>query len=176
MRSSEPRTVFMSIALVGIGSMAGAFLDRLSFPHVAQIFNTCASSRQFVVEFRVVDGPSSQRIPGLIGMPFGHEQATLDVDGQRVGAFGEYLPPLRRFLCEGNHKARIEYSPFADRMETHEVAFAVARPSLFHVTENSSYNSKAPTCVSDNQCHYDLGLELSPYEPDDPKARIYPKD
>jgi hypothetical protein len=46
MSAPEPRVILMSVALVGIGSFAGAFLDRLSFPRVSRLFTTCASTKQ----------------------------------------------------------------------------------------------------------------------------------
>jgi hypothetical protein len=174
MRRPESRIVLMSVVLVGVGSFAGAFLDRLSFPHMAQIFNTCASSEQFLVEFRTDEKRASQAIPGLIWDLLGRA-ATIEVDGVKIGEVGGYFP-LRRFVCEGNHTAKIRYTEFEDHTAEHKLDFAVSRPTLFYVTKRwLSGDDKSPSCVSEQPCRWDIAFELSAYEPDDPKARIYPE-
>jgi hypothetical protein len=175
MKAPEPRTVFMSVALIGIGSLTGAFLDRISFPRVAQLFTTCASSKQFVVEFRIRDWlrPWGERIPGLLADPVLADDATMEVDGIHIGELGEYRP-LRHFLCEGNHRARMSFSVGPHLRQVHVIDFAVARPSLFHVTQQLSSDSE--TCAGDEPCNRTLFFELSAYEPDDLKVRIYPQE
>lgn len=162
-----PRAVSLSLALVGIGSFAGALLDRLSFPHVAQIFTTCASSRQFLVEFRIKrdsrqwtalrEGEQSGGIPV--------SSMTIDVDGKRIGRIG-YDESARYYVCEGNHRARISYSAaFVEGVtETRDMDFAVSRPSLIYLEQ-----------VSERDGGHALAYELSGYEPDDPKVRLYPE-
>ena len=84
MKHPEPRFIVMSVALIGIGSMAGAFLDRLSFSHISRIFNTCASSKQFLVEFRQErDYWQAYRTDmGSLALSSG---PTLEVDGVLIG-------------------------------------------------------------------------------------------
>src|ERR1035438_4258679 len=172
MRAPESRVVVMSVVLVGIGSMAGDFLDRLSFPHVAQLFTTCASSKQFMTEFRIDERrPYGSPIPGLSGEPLNVFEATVEVDGQRIGELERY-GSLRHFFCEGNHRVRIHYSgPREEKLE-HAIDVAVSRPSLFHVTASRIYqNETSTTCVSEVPCWENVALELSPWEPDDLKVR-----
>jgi hypothetical protein len=173
MRATESRTVFMSVALVGIGSLAGAFLDRLSFPHVAHLFNTCASSRQFIVEFRK-DAYYWQAYPRGSGIPSAVRDVKLDVDGIQVGSLGE--TGLRRFLCEGNHTAQVRYPGGDGEMETHTLDFAVSRPSLFQVYQARMDEHREADCVSSAPCTSTVWMDLSPYEPDDLKVRVYPPE
>jgi len=175
MSRPEPRTILMSVVLVAIGSFAGALLDRLSFAHVARLLNTCASSKQFLVEVRIYDGRRSPRTPGLTGAPLEAEPA-VEVDGVRLGGISLDGPPIRHFLCEGNHRARIRFVTADNRTEIHEIDFAVARPSLFHLTRSSARTKDPGTCVSDDPCSTPVDMELSAYEPDDPKVRVLPLD
>jgi hypothetical protein len=136
MHAPEPRTVFMSIALVGIGSLTGAFLDRLSFPRVSRLLNVCASSKQFMVEFRTDEHHAyGTMIPGVSGNPLNAYETTLEVDGTRIGELALY-GSLRHFFCEGNHRARIRYAGPHDEKLEHVVDFAVSRASLFHITQD----------------------------------------
>ncbi len=175
MRRPETRVVLLSIALVAIGSITGALLQRLSFPRVSRLFNTCASSKQFIVEFRINEPrPYGTRIPGLFGEPLNTWGLTLEVDGARIGELNLY-GSLRHFFCEGNHKAHIRYNGHGNETLEHAVDFAVSRPSLFHVTaERVGENST--TCVSEVPCWENVAFELSPYEPDDQRARVYPPE
>jgi hypothetical protein len=175
MRRPENRVVLMSLAFVGIGSFAGALLDRLSFPRISRVLNVCASSKQFIVEFRTNERTSyGDGIPGLFGRPL-NWGVTLEVDGTRVGELPRY-GFLRRFFCEGNHRARIRYPIYSDQnVQEHAVDFAVSRPSLFHLTEiDLPPNLRSATCVSGSRCGSNVDLELSPYGPDDPRARLFP--
>jgi hypothetical protein len=172
-RSPEPRIVFMSVALVGIGSMAGAFLDRLSFPHVAQLFNTCASSKQFIVEFRK-DGYYWQAYPKGTGISSIVRDVKLDMDGIQVGSLGK--TGLRRFLCEGKHTAHVRYPSVDGEMEMHTIDFAVSRPSLFQVYQARAGERAEADCRSGESCTSTVWMDLSPYEPDDVKVRVYPPE
>jgi hypothetical protein len=172
------RSALLIIALVAIGCMVGAFLDRVSLPPFARAFNVCASGKQFIVEFRVYDGNRFvDRIPGLSQVPL-KSDATLEVDGVKVGSLEEVGLPLRKYLCEGNHKAilRIPDDIRGGDREVHEVEFAVSRPSLFHVTQGYQGPDSTKTCVFGVHCTDRIALELSPYEPDDLRARIYPPE
>jgi hypothetical protein len=170
MRAPESRTVFMSVALIGIGSIAGAFLDRLSFQHVAQLFNTCASSKQFIVEFRK-EGYYWQAYPNATGIGTLVRDAELDVDGIEVGSLGD--TGLRRFLCEGNHTAHVRYPGVDGETETHTIDFAVSRPSLFEVSQSRSDDRTEADCRS---CTSTVWMHLSPYGPDDPNVRVFPEE
>lgn len=167
--------MFLSLAMVGIGSFAGALIDRLSFPHVARIFDTCASSRQFLVEFRTDEhAPEGTSIPGLVRRPLNVPEVTLEADGVKIGDLERY-DSVRHFLCEGNHKARLRYIDYRGDKFEHAVDFAVSRPSLFHVTASSVYPPEvSATCVSKKSCPENIALELSPWEPDDVKVRLFP--
>jgi hypothetical protein len=171
------RVLLMSVVLIGIGSMAGALLERLSFPRVARIFNTCASTKQFIVEFRTDEWHYhyGERTPGLIGKPFPYLPATLEIDGSRIGQI-ESDVQLRHFLCEGNHQARLIFGDYRGSLQQHVIDFAVSRPSLFHLTEGDYLaKNETGTCVSGNPCiDRRLQLELSAYDPDDVKVRVYP--
>jgi hypothetical protein len=173
MRAPESRTVLMSVIFVGIGSITGAFLDRLSFPHVAQLFNTCASSKQFVVEFRNGTNYWEAYWPGT-GIQNGIVEPKLDVDGIQLGAFAD--APARRFLCEGNHTVHVRYPGTDGEPEIHTVDFAVSRPSIFHVSQSQADERKDADCNSAVPCTSMVRLILSPYEPDDLKMRIYPPE
>ena len=163
----------MAVALVGIGSMAGAFLDRLSFPHVAQLFNTCASSKQFITEFRK-DGYYWAAYPQGTGIPWAVHDVNLDVDGIQAGSLGD--APLRKFFCEGNHTAYVRYQGFDGERETHKVDFAVSRPSLFHISQARADERRDADCNSAVPCTSTVWFQLSPYEPDDLKVRSFPQE
>jgi len=156
MKSPEPRMVFMSLALVGLGSLTGAFLDRLSFPHVANVFNTCASSRQFLVEFRVSGGVSQKERMLVRGEPFYQGTVTLTIDGKAMGELYGNIS-ARRYLCEGNHEAKVTYKENGEPRER-KVDFAVSRPSLLYVIHVSTVEEET------------ADLQLLNYEPDDPRA------
>ena len=174
MKHPEPRFIVMSVALIGIGSMAGAFLDRLSFPHISRIFNTCASSKQFLVEFRQErDYWQAYRTDmGSLALSSG---PTLEVDGVLIGPLS-YWKPLRHFFCEGNHTAHVRYSGLDGQTETQTIDFAVSRPSLFQVSQEEVRRGQPIDCNSADPCTSGVGLQLSPYEPDDPKVRVYPRE
>jgi hypothetical protein len=155
----------------------GAFLNRLSFPQVAQLFNACASSKQFITEFRIDERHYyGESIPGLSGQPLNAWAVTIEVDGTRAGELQQY-GSLRHYFCEGNHQARIRFpsGPNSEVVE-HEIDFAVSRPSLFHITADPIYsqNQVSITCISEARCGENLAFELSPWEPDDLKLRIFP--
>lgn len=174
MKHPEPRIVLMSVALLGIGSMAGILLERLSLPHVARFFNTCASSKQFIVEFRK-EGRYWQAYPPGAGTAVLVSGPTLDVDGVLIGHLSDG-EALRHFFCEGNHSAHVRYSVSDGKMETHTIDFAVSRPSLFHVWQAGSNESDPIDCRSDDPCTSTVGFRLSPYEPDDPEVRVLPPE
>jgi hypothetical protein len=174
MRSPEPRIILMSVALIGIGSMTGAFLDRLSFPRVSRIFNTCASSKQFLVEFRQERDYWQAYRTGMGSLALS-SGPTLEVDGVLVGPLS-YWKPLRHFFCEGNHTAHVRYSGSDGQTETHTIEFAVSRPSLFQLSQEEVRSAKAMDCNSADPCTSGVGLQLSPYEPDDPNVRVYPRE
>lgn len=177
MRRPEARAVLLSVALVGIGSMGGAFLDRLSFPHVARMFNTCASSKQFLTEFRLPNygyWMSSQLVsPSMATIVLG---VSLEVDGKSLGSLAAG-GSVRYFLCEGNHRARVGYRANGDNttLETHTADFAVSRPSLFELRQVQIPERDSSDCNSAEPCDQKIQLTLSPYEPDDPKVRVYPE-
>jgi len=172
MRIPKPRVILISVALVAIGSIAGALLDRMSFPHVARLFNTCASSKQFLVEFRRQNWYwqeySATRISTVVG------EVTLDVDGIPIGTLGEQA--LRYFLCEGNHQAHVLYKDDEGKTVAHTVALAVSRPSLFLISEQMGTESEIAKCDSVRECYETVYFQFSPYEPDDPKVRVYPRE
>jgi hypothetical protein len=103
-----------------------------SFPRVAQLFNTCPSSKPFIVEFRIDERhPYGTGIPGLFGETLNVATLTLEVDGERLDE-QERFGSIRRFLCEGDHRACIRYlSAPPDEKVEQAVDFAVPRPSLF---------------------------------------------
>jgi len=173
MRTPEPRTILMSVALVAIGSIAGALLDRMSFPHVARLFNTCASSKQFLVEFREPER-SWVAYPPYAGPPKGPLEVTLDVDGVPIGTLGDAA--LRYFLCEGNHRAHIRYPGYDDKTVTHTIPFAVSRQSLFLIYQQQGTDTEIAKCDSEEECYEKVYFQFSPYEPDDPKVRVYPRE
>ena len=146
----------MSLALVGLGSLTGAFVDRLSFPHVAIIFNTCASSRQFLVEFRTYDGASQKERMLVRGEPFYVGSVALRVDGKDMGALYGNIA-ARRYFCEGNHEAEVIYKE-NNKMRKHKIEFAVSRPSLFYMSLVSGGEERT------------VDLQLLTYPPDDPRA------
>jgi hypothetical protein len=175
MRSPEPGTVFMSIALIGVGSFAGAFLDRLSFPRMSRVLNVCASSKQFMVEFRI-DEPHyyGEGIFGVRGEPLNVQFLKLEVDSAPLEEMGKYSA-IRHFFCEGNHRVRIRYLGYHGEEIEHALDFAVSRPSLFHITARSLYSTEvSATCVSKARCGENVAFELSPWEPDDMKVRMLP--
>jgi hypothetical protein len=162
------------IALVGIGFAAGAFFEGMLAPCIAHRLNGCASAKQFIVEFRLWDDPAWSAVPGLKNEVLNHTEATLDVDGESIGELSRSGPALRRFLCEGNHQARLTFrsSWQHDVIEDHRVEFAVSRHSLFHATDWRRAENEPSTCAPDAQCELNVGLELSPLEPDERSARI----
>jgi hypothetical protein len=176
MKAPDPRIVLMAVALVGVGSFAGAFLDRLSFPRMSRMLNVCASSKQFIVEFRI-DEPHyyGERIPALLGEPLNVARLAIEVDGVSIGDMERY-GSIRHFVCEGNHRARVRYpSDIRGETEEHEIEFAVSRPSLFHITGRNVYsNEVSTTCVPEARCRENVALELSPWEPDALKVRMFP--
>src|ERR1700685_4261917 len=101
------RRVWMAsgaVALLAIGFCGGMFFSRPGHPAIMQLTSrmSCASSRQFIVEFRVGDG-KGRRMRYVLSHP-----AELEVDGERLGTLSgwEDEQGLRRFLCEGNHIAQ----------------------------------------------------------------------
>jgi hypothetical protein len=100
-----------------------------------------------------------------------HAEVMLAVDGKTLGKIGLYQPPIRRFLCEGNHRAEISFGA-GDSAELHRVDFTVTRASLFHATEWQPDKAEPKTCVSE-ACVSNVGLDLSPLEPDENLAREY---
>jgi hypothetical protein len=166
-----------AIALLAMGFCGGMFFSRPGHPVMLQIASrmSCASPKQFVVEFRVGDG-KGKRMRYALSHP-----ADLEVDGERLGTLSgwEDEQGLRRFLCEGNHIAQltVETGLYNTPPEVHRVEFAVSRPSLFHAKESAAFNEEPSTsCVSRDPCRRTVDLELSPYEPDDPKVRIFPSE
>jgi hypothetical protein len=168
--------VLGAVALLGMGFCGGMFFSRPGHPVMMQIASrmNCASSRQFVVEFRVLDGQGKR----IVGDEL-RDSAELDVDGERVGILSRSdEQAVRRFLCEGNHIAQFTIENFQPaHPEVHRVVFAVSRPSLFHAKQWSEYVGRPSiSCVSDKGCGRSIYLELSPYVPDDPKVRIFPSE
>jgi hypothetical protein len=138
-----------------------------SLPRVGHHLIGCASSRQFLVEFRLYNSESEPPIRGLdsrsLGRPF-----TLTVDGEALGYVPWPGPGIRRFLCEGNHEALIQFArPPGDTWEEHRVIFAVSRTSLFHGTQWARDENEPATCVTDAGCSTNVGLELSPFDPEE---------
>jgi hypothetical protein len=173
-----------AVALLAMGFCGGMFFSRSMHPAMVQLASrlSCASSRQFLVEFRVHD--SKVRYMGDEEMEL-RPSAELEVDGAPVGILSTSPAgdeeTLRRFLCEGNHIAQLTIDTGSGQnapAEVHRVEFAVSRPSLFHVKERQAYTVKpSASCVSgDDTCRRTVSLELSPYEPDDPKVRFSPSE
>lgn len=167
----EPRFPVMAVGLIIFGLALGAFLSQLSFPHISRAFNTCASSKQFLVEFRRV-GAERWSTYGDGGPYLLLSSPVMDVDGVSLGTISDG-GSIRRFLCEGNHTAHISYPGPNGDVETHTLEFAVSRASLFEVTQTE----KQPDgdCNSARPCTSKVWFQLSAYEPDDPKVR-FPED
>jgi hypothetical protein len=163
-------------ALLAIGFSGGMFYSRPGHPAIVQLVSrlSCASSKQFVVEFRVRDVTARHTSSALV------HSAELEVDGERLGwlLYSNDEVGLRRFLCEGNHIAQltVETALYNTPLEVHRVEFAVSRPSLFHAKEWDVDKGHSTSCVSTDPCQRTVDLELSPYEPDDPKVRIFPSE
>ena len=174
MKQPESRVILIAAGLLGLGIVGGVLLEKPSFPAMSRPFTVSASSKQFVVEFRVYGWDAEEHPPGLHGNHL-DGTAMLDVDGERLGEIGKHEGPIRRFLYEGNHRARLIYPRAHNNGETHVVDFAVARPSLFYLTQEPGEDDEG-TCVSKNPCFRKIAFELSAYEPDDPKVRVYPRE
>ena len=170
-------TALIAVALVGAGILAGALFWR-GEPAIAQVAYrfSCASSRQYLVEFRILDGEGS-RFYGLFGPALTEQGVALAVDGKSLGELPAYGPAIRWFECEGNHVAKVSIRRAEGAVvpnEEHRVEFAVSRPSLFRLTYSSASDKYPSTsCISDT-CSRNVYLELSPFEPDDPTVRVLP--
>jgi hypothetical protein len=112
-----------------------------------------------------------QAYPEGGGIPNPVSAVKLDVDGNQVGSFGD--AGLRRYLCEGNHTAHVLYPGVDGQMETHTIDFAISRPSLFQVSQSRAGEHREDDCRS-GPCSSTVWMDLSPYEPDDIKVRVYP--
>jgi len=102
------------------------------------------------------------------------DEVTLDVDGIPIGTLGDEA--LRYFLCEGNHQAHVRYKDDEGKNVAHTVAFAVSRPSLFLIYERMGSEAEIADCASERECYERVSFQFSPYEPDDPKVRVYPRE
>jgi hypothetical protein len=161
--------LLFGLVIAGIfaaGCFVGAFLNPGSSPHISPLFTTCASSKQFVAEFRI-GREYWETIQSNSGMELAASNLALEVDGKDLGALYNGNP-IRYYLCEGNHRARVSYGARGGETETREFEFALSRPSLFDIWQ-----------VSDDRWFprkHEVRYSLSPYEPDDLKARIYPPE
>lgn len=165
-----------AVALLAMGFCGGMFFSRPGHPVIMQLASrmSCASSKQFLVEFRVRD--VGNRRGNFYAL---EHSAELEVDGERLGwlSYSNDEQGLRRFLCEGNHIAQFTVQTGLLQnaaKEVHRVEFAVSRPSLFHAKEWPT--DVSTSCVSGDPCQRTIELQLSPYEPDDPKVRIFPSE
>ena len=113
---------------------------------------------------RVTPPPSRNRSPTL------RPRRRCEVDGARSEEVGEFGPPLRRYLCEGNHRLRVRVHASAE--QTYDIPFAVSKPSLFHLSEWGANEKDRNNCVSEEPCHTNMTVELSPYGPDDERVRM----
>jgi hypothetical protein len=148
------------------GCFVGAFLNPRSAPHVSPLFTTCASAKQFVAEFRI-GREYLETIDSTSGTELVASNLALEVDGKNLGPLHDG-DPIRYFLCEGNHRARVSYGARGGETEMREFDFALSRPSLFDIWQGSD-DRWFPR-------KHEVRNSLSPYEPDDLKARIYPPE
>jgi hypothetical protein len=167
------RLVIVPIALAGFGFIAGMLFENRSLPHPAGL-SGCVSNRQFVTEFRLRDADFFAKIPGLRRESLNQPEATLEIDGRPLGKLSVLDPPIRQFLCEGTHEARLSFpSVWRDAgIEQHEITFLVSRASLFHATQWDKREHEESSCIS-KVCVFNVGLELSPRDPDENFALEY---
>jgi len=94
----------------------------------------------------------------------------LEIDGEKSGVLSEGTP-LRRFLCEGNHEARLSFElrVDSDEREEHRLEFALSRASLFDVVEANG--DAEESCISRKPCRTNVGIVLESVDPDDVSAR-----
>ena len=105
------------------GCFVGTLLKTGSPVHISPLFTTCASAKQFVAEFRI--GPEYWKtIESASGMELAASNVTLEVDGKELGALNHDIP-VRYFLCEGNHSARVSYGANGGETETRDFDFAL---------------------------------------------------
>ena len=165
--TGKTRVFLQSIALVAAGIAVGLFIRPPTLPRANSAFGGCVTGKQFLVEFRHGFAVNDK---GLSGMSIMHRgDAFLDLDGQSLGALCDTCKPLRRFICEGNHSMRINFSGTEPEKRgqklNHRVDFTVSRPSIYSLTERGPEES--PSCVEAPWCPVALDLELSQAEPDE---------
>ncbi len=171
MKVPSPKVTIPAIVLVVLLSLtylAGVFFKGSVVMKPAHKLNVCASSRQFLVEFRM---PTEGVANPYLGPSFAplRRSVNLEIDGEKYGTLSEGTP-VRRFLCEGNHEARLAFQPRydSDEMEDHRLDFALSRASLFDVVEASGEKS----CILDrDRCTTNMGMVLESIDPDDVSAR-----
>jgi hypothetical protein len=97
------------LVLISLTILAGVFLKGSVVMKVAHKLNVCASSRQFLVDFRMpTEGVANPYLGPNLG-PL-RRPVSLEIDGEKFEMLSE-ATPVRRFLCEGNHEARLTFHP-----------------------------------------------------------------
>ena len=159
--------IIVAVALViAIAYLAGLFPHAAVITHVGRQLNVCASTKQFLVEFRKPKWTLEMPGAGASQIPF-QTAAQIAVDGEAVGVLTDETP-VRRFLCEGNHEARIRFRSDIWNKERneweiseHSVEFAVSGPSVFHLYQWQRPEFVPSTCVTKEVCFFNAVLQLA---------------